>query len=169
MVSAAGEDFASFLDLDDFNLDFGAFEAAGQNGQLNANGGEDMMDTGVDDGPHAMGQSERRSANGGSAPPPAQAHTPLPTMDHVHHSAEALMEMNMQTQLYQNELRMQAHGYGHQSAIPPTPTSIEMSGGSTRYHPQIEQQAQAQAMLERYQRMKEEQVCLNWTSPPDGY
>jgi hypothetical protein len=159
MVSASGEDFASFLDLGDFSLDFGAFEAAGHNGQLDANGGGDMMDTGVDDASASMRQMERPPPTGGSAPQPAQSHTPLPTMDHVHHSAEALMEMNMQAQLYQNELQMRAHGYGHQSAIPPTPNSIEMSGGSTQYHPQIEQQAQAQALLERYQRMKEDQVC----------
>ncbi|KAI9771905.1 MAG: hypothetical protein M1840_001675 [Geoglossum simile] len=157
MVSASEDDFTSFLDLGDFQLNFSPFDSEGQHATARQDGSHAMemsyneaADSGVvakESHMHQQQQQQQRSLNG------HQIHSTMATQNMDHISAEEVLGLNAQINYLQ--LRQQ-QDYHQQSVIPPTPDSLDIHAGAARYYQQIDPQL---AFLERLhqQRLKEDQ------------
>lgn len=161
MTSAVIEDFTSFLDMADFSVSFPSLDCiSAQDDQPVHEGVAERMDTGPDASNDLLGriQTDIHHQQDHSIQQ-EQHHSLLSGLGQLQDSADALFGINMQTQFSQQQQRqhqqqMQEHVYQGQYMIPPTPNSIEMTGGAARYYQQVD--AQAQAL--HYQRLKEDQV-----------
>ncbi|KAI9850421.1 MAG: hypothetical protein M1838_005698 [Thelocarpon superellum] len=166
MVSAAEDDFTNFLELGNFQLDFPAFDPA-------THPDHNGLDTAMDD----AGDLTASIRKDGPTPQPSRAPThqrhpaSVSMMQPGHVSNEALLDMNMQAQAQahffqqqqrqqqqQQQQRMQERAYQPRSGVPPTPNSVEMHGGAIAYYHHLD--AQSQAMVERYQRLKDDQTIF---------
>ena len=157
MVSAPEDDFTNFLDLGNFQLDFPAFDpAAHGEARVHHDDGHDV-DTSMDDAGDVNGRKETHAPQTQQEQGRVRHSSSAPMMQHVQTPADAMMEMNMQAQLlHRQQQRMREQGFQRPSIIPPTPNSIEMHGGTANFYQQLD--AQSQALMERYQRIKEDQV-----------
>ncbi|KAH0538659.1 hypothetical protein FGG08_004734 [Glutinoglossum americanum] len=164
MVSAPEDDFANFLDLADFQLNFPPFESAGQHATAQQDGshamdmsfdggGEGRGDGGVaakESYMHQQRQQQQQDLND------HQIHSTVPMRHMDQTSAGVVLGLNAQI----NYLQRQQQDYQQQSVIPLTPNSVEMHAGTgARYYQQID--PQSLAFLERYhQRLKEDQMVF---------
>lgn len=155
------EDFTSFLDLGDFSINFSHFDVtAEQHGQDAAN----TMDMGLDDSAEVGAGSEVMMQQSPGDDARLQHHVSMPTMAQVQTPDDAVLDLNMHAQLFQQQEqqfqprrrqhRLHEQVYHPQLIIPPTPNSIEMHASAARYIHQMDPQAQ----VLHYQRLKDAQV-----------
>jgi len=161
MVSAPEDDFASFLEFDDLQLNYGSYEMNAQDGQGVPQDTGNAMDTTMEDtgGPNGLKEGHVLHHQQQIGHDGIQQSSDLPSMEDMSGSAESLMDLNIQAQIFhpQHQHRhMQSQNFHRQAIIPPTPNSMKMHGGTGHYYPQMD--PQAQAIYERYSRMKEDQV-----------
>lgn len=162
MVSGPEDDFASFLEFSDLQLNFPAFD-----GNVHQDAGEmqqetvSTMDARMDNGVGMMGNVQQQQID-----PHLMPSTPMAGLSSIDGSNESLMDLNMQAQMHrqrqQQQYQQQAQShYQRQGMVPPTPNSIEMHGRS-HYYPQMDH-AQAQAVYEHYARKQQDQVIADST------
>lgn len=143
MVSAPEEDFASFLEFGDLQLQFPNFDGVVQDGRELQQEPAGTMDTSMGD---EQGLMRQEMSQGNS----------MQAMNGFHGSTDSYHDMNMQPDLYspnqQQQMHIHApHQYHGQNMIPPTPNSIEMHGDHTRYY-RSSGEHQSQAVYERFGR-----------------
>lgn len=155
MVSASGDDeFSNFLE---FGLNFSAFDTA--NHDSFPENGASVMDTNMEQSDVTTGlEMGQNSQPHHYAAGPEQAD--LSPMGGHDKPQRGVVDMNLQAQLLrqqqQRQQMMQSQEYQRQTIIPPTPNSLDLHGGAARYYQHLD--AQGQAIYERYQQMKEDQV-----------
>ncbi|KAI9681439.1 MAG: FACT complex subunit [Caeruleum heppii] len=172
MVSAPEDDFTSFLDLGNFQLDLSSFDPISDGPHLPSATG-----TGIDSSHDAMQditghpdmlsrqpqqqQQQQQQRQHRPRQPQVQQIPPAHPMDRPQSSSEALMDIHLQAQLFEQQQmqRLQGQRYPHQHAIiPPTPNSIETRGGVAKYYPHMD--AQSQALIDQYNRIKDDQMIF---------
>jgi hypothetical protein len=159
MVSAPEDDFASFLEFDDLHLNYGDYDVSQADDQGNSQDAVNALDTGMENG-GLTGLDEghllhQHAEAGHNEMQPAEE---MASMGNLTESAEPLMDFNLQTEIFhQQQQHMQTQNFHPHAVIPPTPNSMKMHGGAGHYYPQLDLH-QAQAIYERYSRMKEDQV-----------
>lgn len=183
MGSTAVVDFTSFLDLADFSVPFSTLDGLSAAAEYPP-GHEGLVAESMDTRPDGLSDPLQTSSAAGPTTttittPHHQRQAQLlraqqlqlqtsswSALGHLRHSTDALLDLNLQAQLFQQQLQQQQQRLQGQQAyqrpciIPPTPNSIEMRGGNARFGRQMD--AQAQAL--RYQRFTDDQVRL----PPLG-
>ena len=150
MISAAVDDFTTFLDLVDFPVSFPP-----SLDPVSTVGNDEVVES-MDLGPDGS------RAMAGSVDASLSRRQQQQTMAHASHSIDAPLEFDLQPHLVQHQQRqsMPEQPYHPPYMIPPTPNSIEMQGGAARYYQHTD--AQAQALY--YQQMKDDQVLPStWT------
>ena len=166
MVSAPEDDFASFLEFGELHLNYADYALNAQDGNGNPHGSGGAVDTrmenigasaGLREG-HLLLQHDEVGNNG------IGQNSGLTSMGNITGSEEPLMDFNIRADIFhqqqqqQHQQHVQTQTFHHPSVIPPTPNSMKMHGGADRYYQQVD--PQAQALYERYARMKEDQVRL---------
>lgn len=150
MVSAPEEDFASFLEFGDLQLQFPNFDNVVPDGRELQQEPAGTMDTSMGDEQGLMrledGHMRQEMSQGNS----------MQAMNGFHGSTDSYHDMNMQPDLYspnqQQQMHIQTpHQYHGQNMIPPTPNSIEMHGDHTRYY-RSSGEHPTQAVYERFGR-----------------
>lgn len=143
MVSAPEEDFASFLEFGDLQLQFPSFDGVVQDGRELQQEPTGTMDTSMGNEQGLMRLEDghmQQDLNQGSS---------MQTMNDFQGSTDSYHDLSMHSDLYTPNQRQQLHihaphHYHGQNMIPPTPNSIEMHGDHTRYYrPSGDHQAQA--------------------------
>ena len=159
MVSAPEEDFASFLEFDDLHLNYGNYELGQAGGQVESQNGINTLDSGMENGAGLDGlkQGTLLQQHDEAGHEEMQQPVELTSMEDMTESAEPLMDFDLQSEIFHHQQQhMQTQTFHHHAVIPPTPNSMKMHGGAEHYYPQLD--LQAQAIYERYSRMKEDQV-----------
>ncbi len=161
MVSAPEDDFASFLEFGDLQLNYGNFELNPSDGHGDPQDGTGAVDTRMVDGGGMSGMKGGpllRQAEAGHAD--IQQTSTLTSMaEEMDGTVEPLMDFNIQAELFrQQQQQLQTQHFHPQAIIPPTPNSMKMHGGTEHYYSQMD--PQAQAIYERYARLKDDQVRL---------
>ncbi|KAI9875582.1 MAG: hypothetical protein M1830_008321 [Pleopsidium flavum] len=160
MVSAPEDDFASFLEFGDLQLNYGNYEVTTQDGQGVSHDSGNVMDTTMENagGPNGLGEGHIQHQQ---VEHDGIQQSDLPSMEDMTGSTDSLMDLNIQAQIFhqqQQHQQMQSQTFHRQAIIPPTPNSMKMHGGTGHYYPQMD--SQAQAIYERYSRMKEDQMVF---------
>lgn len=160
MVSAPEDDFASFLEFGDLQLNYGNYGLNHTDGQANPSNAVDSVDLGMENGEGLDGMTEGHllHQHDGAARNEMNAPVEMPSMEDMTESAEPLIDFNLEAEIFhqQHQQHMQPQNFHTHATIPPTPNSMKMHGGNEHYYPQLD--LQAQAIYERYSRMKEDQV-----------
>lgn len=142
MVSHPEEDYASFLEFDDLQLNFPPFDP---DPPATATGHHEPVDH-----------------------PILHIPTSMPDMHDIHRSAESLLDLSIQAQLYhhhhqqhqqhqQQQYEHQVHGqYMQHGMIPLTPNSVEMHGGQLQPYGPVD--PHARAAYEQYAKKRMNQV-----------
>ena len=173
MVSGPEEDFGNFLEFADLQLNFPPFDAqphdvrTGAPEQVNPCAG---MDTNMETAAAAAGMMGLKQGDINSALDPQlmDIQTTMPELVHGA-SAESLMGLDMQAQLFHQQQQQRFHQQQHQQRIaqaqyqshgivPPTPTGIEMHPGQAHHYAHLDRQTRA--MYEHYQRKQQDNVRL---------
>ncbi|MCJ1359589.1 MAG: hypothetical protein MMC33_009591 [Icmadophila ericetorum] len=159
MVSGPDDDFASFLEFNDLQLNFPAFDDnVHQDGDEMQQESVNALDTRMDNEVGMMGNMQQQQID-----PSLMPSTPMAGLSSINGSNESLMDLNMQAQMHRQRQQHQyqqdvQNHYQRQGMIPPTPTSIEMHGGGSHYYPQID--PQTQAVYEHYARKQQDQIIF---------
>ncbi|KAI9706536.1 MAG: hypothetical protein M1836_003542 [Candelina mexicana] len=133
----AENEFDAFLDLSDFHLNYPSYEPPVQDGNSIQQDTEDAMDTCMDS---MDGLNQRQDYAG------AQPHAPLSNI--------GTLQTQILHQQHQRRFINDPRFHGQQ-VVPPTPNSIDMQGAAAaHYYQQMDQHSRA--MVEHYQRRKEE-------------
>ena len=160
MGQAPEEDFGSILDFPDLQFDFSQFGTEGQDGvdMQHDMAGADAVDTSMAQDSGMSSMKERASEQ--HIDPSLMPHAVMAELGEMPGSTESLMELNMQAQMYHQQQAQQRHMQGHfqHGTVPPTPTSMEMNGGSQHYYRYAD--PQTQAMYQHYFPKPQEQVIL---------
>ena len=168
MVSGPEDDFANFLEFNDLQLTFPTFDVDGHdNGhdgvslqQDTTLGMDATMDSEVGLMDYKEGQMNPQMDQHMDQSEP-QLHTLLDGIDETHDSGESLLNMNLHEQHYHQQHHQQQqlinNDYQTSGRVPPTPNSIEMSGGHGRYYPHADAHAQA---IYGYNQRQKEQVSI---------
>jgi len=161
MVSAPEDDFASFLEFGDVHLNYGDYELSHADGQDNPQDAVNTVDTGMEisGGLNELREEHLLHQQDGAGSGHNEMRLPLEmtSMEDMTESEEPLMDFNLQAEIFhQQQEHMQTQNFHPHAIIPPTPNSMKMHGGTEHYYPQLD--LQAQAIYERYSRMKEDQV-----------
>lgn len=150
MVSAPEEDFASFLEFGDLQLQFPNFDGVVQNVRELQQEHTGTMDT-------SMGneQALMRLEDGNMQQNMDQGNS-MQTMNAFQGSTDSFHNLNIHSDLYAPNQQQQMHihvphQYHGQNMIPPTPNSVEMHGDHTRYY-RPSGDHQTQAVYERFGR-----------------
>ncbi|MCJ1283708.1 hypothetical protein MMC26_003039 [Xylographa opegraphella] len=162
MVSGPEDDFASFLEFGDLQLNFPTFDeeqqtvAGGQAGPIP--GLNTTMATEV--GMVAMKEGEIQQQ---IDPNLAAMRLSPQDLRELHGASESSMDLSIQAQMfhqqqlnYHQQRLMQGH-YHRQGMVPPTPNSLEMHG-QPRSYPQMD--PQARAMYEHYARKQQDHMVF---------
>lgn len=153
MVSAPPEeDFASFLEFGDLQLQFPNFDGVVQDGrELQQQESTGTMDT-------SMGNEEglMQLEDGNMQQQNMDQGNPMQTMNRFQASTDSFHNLNIHSDLYapnqQQQMHIRApHQYHGQNMIPPTPNSVEMHGDQTRYYRPLGDH-QTQAVYESFGR-----------------
>lgn len=151
MVSAPEEDFASFLEFGDLQLQFPNFD-----GVVVQNGSELQQEpTGSMDTSMGNEQGLMRLEDGNMQQNMDQGNS-MQTMNPFQGSTDSFHNLNIHSDLYAPNQQQQMHihvphQYHGQNMIPPTPNSVEMHGDHTRYY-RPSGDHQTQAVYERFGR-----------------
>lgn len=143
MVSAPEEDFASFLEFEDLQLQFPNFDGVVQDGRELQQEPTETMDT-----PMGNEQGLMRLEDG-NMPQDMDQGNSMQNMNGFQGSTSSYHNLNIHSDLYTpiHQQQMHIHAprqYHGQNMIPPTPNSIEMHGDHTQYYrPSGDHQAQA--------------------------
>ncbi|KAI9817844.1 MAG: hypothetical protein M1827_000963 [Pycnora praestabilis] len=161
MVSAPEDDFATFLDLGDFQLNFPSYDPTVQAGEDSQQDAANAMDTSLDAMGGSMGMNDAHAQQ--RQPSHHSAQQSLPSnMPALQEAEGPFMDIHLQAQIIrqqqQQQQQMSEPNYRRQPIVPPTPNSIEMHGGVARYYQHMD--PQSQAILQRYQRTKEDQMIF---------
>ncbi len=140
----AEDDFDAFLDLGDFHLNYSAYEPPVHDGSSAQPDVENAMDTSMDS---MDGLQQRQDYNG------AVSHAPLSNISTVQ---TQILQQQQQQQQHQQRFMNDPRFHGQQ-VIPPTPNSIDLQGAAAAHYYQ-QMDSHSRAMLEHYQRRKEEGV-----------
>ncbi|MCJ1409157.1 hypothetical protein MMC19_003235 [Ptychographa xylographoides] len=163
MVSAPEDDFSSFLDFNDLQLNFSTFDGASPEGESGRQGLGHGIDAEMENG---VGMMVMKDGDLQQQIDPSLASMPtaLPEPQDVHSSSESLLDMNMQVQLfhqqqlhYHQQLRMEALYHQRPGMVPPTPTSLEIHG-QPRSYPQMD--PTQRAMYEHYARKQQNHMVF---------
>ena len=173
MVSGPEEDFGNFLEFADLQLNFPPFDTqthdvrTGPPEQVHPGFG---MDSNMENAAAAAGMMGLKEADINSVLDPQlmDMQTTMPELVHGA-SAESLMGLDMQAQLFHQRQQQQFHQHQHQQRIaqaqyqrhgivPPTPNSIEMHPGQAQHYAHVDRQTRA--MYEHYQRKQQDNVRL---------
>ena len=161
MVLGPEDDFASFLEFGDLQLNFPTFDEEQQvvvGGQEDPIPGLDTtMETEVGMGGVKEGEIQQQID-----PNLAAMQLSPHDLGELNGASESSMDLSIQAQIfhqqqlnYHQQRLIQAH-YHRQGMVPPTPSSSEMHG-QPRSYPQID--PQARAVYEHYARKQQDHVC----------
>ncbi|KAL9023421.1 MAG: hypothetical protein Q9196_007209 [Gyalolechia fulgens] len=149
MVSGPEDDFSTFLEFGDLQLNFSHFDGHTQNR-------EEMQDG---SGGPSMDLQTSNDAVGAMGFPPGNIHhfTDPTVMADFNPSSNLFSPLDMPSQMFEQQQQprpiQQPRSYGQpylpHNMIPQTPNSIEMHGGKTQYHPAAPHN-HARAMHEHY-------------------
>lgn len=155
MVSGPEDEFASFLEFGDLQLNF-PYEGGHQDGQELQQESGDGMDTSMGNGSEVI-----RLENGPVQQQVDQCNS-LTALNSYHGSAESFDDLNIQGELFnqhqQSHLHLHGPQYNGQNVIPPTPNSIEMHGEQARYYQTPRDHSQP--VYDRLGRNQKDQVCI---------
>jgi hypothetical protein len=163
MVSGPEEDFTSFLEFGELQLNFPTFDTQGHDGGEGQHSPGHGMGSAMETEETMMGMKDDLQQQ--IDPSLMQMQTSMPGLQVLHGSADSLLDLNMQAQLFhqqqlqyhQQQRRMQGL-YHRQGMIPPTPTSLEIHG-QPRSYPQMD--PQARAMYEHYTQKQQDGVSAS--------
>lgn len=155
MVSGPEEDFASFLEFSDLQLNFPPFDGSHNEGPMQQDAAV-ALDTTMENVGEMMELKEGQAQQQMEPHEMQQQSSSMGMMESLHGSTDSLLDMDMQVQLFQQQQQHQMQGqhYQRHNMVPPTPNSIEMHGTKAHYY----LDPQAQAMYERYSRHQKDQV-----------
>lgn len=157
MVSGPEEDFASFLEFSDLQLQFPPFDGTQDEGGMQEDAAV-ALDTAMENVGEMVELKEGQAQRQIEQHDVQQQSPSMGMMESLHGSTDSLLDMEMQVQLFQQQQQHQMQGqhYHRHNMVPPTPNSIEMHGAKAQYYQQMD--PQAQAMYERYSRHQKDQV-----------
>ena len=145
MVAGPDEDFASFLEFEDLQLGFNSLESLAQHGGKVHDNGDVAMDMPLDPAldtsmtlfgfeeaqVHQQPQrAQEQSITSGTAD--QNANLDFYSMQHMR-NLPSQHQSQQQQQSHQN-MQVKRHEFYGRSVIPPTPNSMEMSGGHLQYY-----------------------------------
>ena len=149
VVSGPDEDFSSFLEFGELQLDFSPFDSSSHDGGNPQDGG-DTMD--MQPNPSSELLALENSGLGGPS-----------AMGDFDDTIQSFQDTNVQSQQLDHQQLPQHIMYSQQfqlhNIVPPTPNSIEMHKGHMQYH-QAASHGQARTMYENYVQTRNAQVCL---------
>ncbi|KAI9724764.1 MAG: hypothetical protein M1812_000039 [Candelaria pacifica] len=141
------DEFDAFLDLGDFHLNYPSYDPPVQDETSAEQDVENAMDTSMDS---IEGLQQRQGYDGVTPHVPTSNISLLQTQ---------ILQQQQHQQQFMNDPRF--HG---QQVIPPTPTSLDLQGAAAAHYYQ-QMDSHSRAMLDHYQRRKEEGVeALNLPS-----
>ncbi|KAK5201603.1 hypothetical protein LTR16_002098 [Cryomyces antarcticus] len=172
MVSMGEEDFATFLEIGDMNLDFPVFDTNIDN--LQSNGQPPREETQIavmQDAPNRLDNQSLFGQHHGMSTSTAHRQ-PLPAIPDMTGISDGFSDLSYQSIYgleYQQsqEYPMQNQNIQQQSMVPPTPNSVEMHADAGRYLQYMDAQTRA-IMEQRYQLRKQDSV-INPLTPLQSY
>ncbi|KAL8948039.1 MAG: hypothetical protein Q9222_005742 [Ikaeria aurantiellina] len=156
MVSGPEDDFSSFLEFSDLQLNFSSFDGNPQNGEGMQDGGGPTMD---------MQTSNASGAVLGFQQDEMNQFAEAGSMADFSSTPQVFPDMNMPSQLYDpqqlsiSSQPLYGHPYSQHQMVPPTPNSMEMHGGQAHYQ-QTAANNHARAMYDQYQRQPRGQTTF---------
>ncbi|KAL8704980.1 MAG: hypothetical protein Q9201_001877 [Fulgogasparrea decipioides] len=132
MVSGPDDDFSSFLEFGDLQLDFPTFDSNPQDGDEIQDGAAPAMEMQTENNPGGVLSFEHAGI---------QHFTGPSSLGDFNSSSHAFPDLAMPSQIFRQQQHQdpmsQQNPYGHlyhgHSMVPPTPNSIEMHGGHAQY------------------------------------
>ncbi|TKA76871.1 hypothetical protein B0A49_04114 [Cryomyces minteri] len=164
MVSMGEEDFATFLEIGDMNLDFPVFDTNVDN--LQGSGQPPREETQIavmQDAPNRLDNQSLFGQHHGMSSSTAHRQ-PLPAIPDMTGISDSFSDLTYQS-IYglecqqSQEYPMQNQNFQQQSMVPPTPNSVEMHADAGRYLQYMDAQTRT-IMEQRYQLRKQDSMAF---------